>query len=203
VFLLPYLNIYLSQRGLSPAQIGLLAALRPWVSAPCGMAASAAADATRRHTQLLVGAVTLLTLSRAGLPLVEGVVMMAGLLVASEVMAATVAMVGDAVVLSNCKDVSAGAVVGVLGAGGGGYCGRGVVGHSTAPPSHRYSHVVQKTCVCKPVHTSTDAVVRQGGGGMTTSSPLSGWRSDRVSWRLCACTCTACTALLYCGQPET
>lgn len=38
VFLFPYIPIFLQSRGLSSAQIGMLAALRPWLAAPirCG-----------------------------------------------------------------------------------------------------------------------------------------------------------------------
>lgn len=36
-FILPYLNLYYSELGFSPEQIGLICALRPWVSAPAGM----------------------------------------------------------------------------------------------------------------------------------------------------------------------
>lgn len=37
-FMSPYLPLFYSSRPLNftPAQIGLLSALRPWVSAPCG-----------------------------------------------------------------------------------------------------------------------------------------------------------------------
>jgi hypothetical protein len=36
-FISPYLPIYFSQLGFTGAQIGLLSALRPWISAPFGM----------------------------------------------------------------------------------------------------------------------------------------------------------------------
>jgi hypothetical protein len=106
VFLLPYLNIYLSQRGLSSSQIGLLAALRPWISAPLGMAASAAADQRKAHNALLLTAIAAATALRASLPLSEGLVVIFAQLVVAEVMGAGASMIGDATVLSNCKTVS-------------------------------------------------------------------------------------------------
>ena len=108
MFILPYLNIYLSQRGLSSTQIGLLAALRPWISAPLGMAASAAADKRQAHNALLLTAVAAATFLRAALPLSDGIVLIFAQLVLAEVMGAGASMIGDATVLSNCKTVSAG-----------------------------------------------------------------------------------------------
>ena len=35
-FINPFLTVYFSKLGFSGAQIGLLSALRPWISAPCG-----------------------------------------------------------------------------------------------------------------------------------------------------------------------
>lgn len=51
VCLLPYVNLLVFQEaaGLGPRQIGALAALRPWVSAPASFAWSALADAKRAH----------------------------------------------------------------------------------------------------------------------------------------------------------
>lgn len=47
MFFYPYLNMYLAQAGMSPPTIGLLSALRPWVSAPLAMAATSLADQHR------------------------------------------------------------------------------------------------------------------------------------------------------------
>jgi hypothetical protein len=35
-FLNPFINLFFHRLGLTPGQIGLLSALRPWISAPCG-----------------------------------------------------------------------------------------------------------------------------------------------------------------------
>lgn len=55
-FVLPYYNLYFETvLGFSRQQIGLLSALRPWLSAPCAMLLCAVADRWRVHTALLVG----------------------------------------------------------------------------------------------------------------------------------------------------
>lgn len=106
VFLFPYLNVYLSQRGLTSAQIGLLSALRPWISAPLSMGSTAIADKFKVHTPLLVVCFALTTIIRASIPLGSGVAMLIVMLMAAEVFGAPVGVIGDAAVLSNCHDVS-------------------------------------------------------------------------------------------------
>ena len=52
-FVLPFLNVYLVSHGLSPAQVGVLAALRPVVGTPAAAGWAAAADASAAHRAVL------------------------------------------------------------------------------------------------------------------------------------------------------
>lgn len=54
-FINPFLPIYYSRSlGFTPSQIGLLAALRPWISAPAGSIAAALADRLGSHRFVLL-----------------------------------------------------------------------------------------------------------------------------------------------------
>lgn len=106
--LFPYLNLYLAQRGLSPGQIGLLAALRTWGSAPVSLAATAAADRLRLHKQLLVAACMASVALRSSLPLVQDTWALFGVLLAADLLGAPVGPLSDAAVISNCNEVRVG-----------------------------------------------------------------------------------------------
>jgi hypothetical protein len=114
VFLFPYLNLYLAQRGLSSSQIGLLAALRPWLSAPVGMVGSALADKHQIHAQLLVATAAVSILLRSCLPLGQGVPVLFIMLLVAELAGAPTNILADSTVLSNCKDVSLWAITSVV-----------------------------------------------------------------------------------------
>jgi cyanate permease len=105
-FVVPYIPLLLSQHGMSATQIGLLAALRPFLAAPSQMAASSAADKRKIHVQLLLVAAVVSCALRASLPLADSIVLLFVLLLASEAIGAPVNVLADSTVLSNCKDVS-------------------------------------------------------------------------------------------------
>lgn len=52
--------------GLHPSQIGLLSALRPWISAPCGSILAGLADRWGAHRFLLLFTYIAVTLIQAG-----------------------------------------------------------------------------------------------------------------------------------------
>lgn len=54
VCLLPFVNLFYRQLGFLPAQIGLLCALKPWVSSVTGAALMGLADAHKLHFAMLV-----------------------------------------------------------------------------------------------------------------------------------------------------
>lgn len=105
VFLFPYINLYLAQRGLSSAQIGLLAALRTWLAAPLSLAATAASDRYKMHKQLLLLACIVSCGLRSSLPLVSGPGLLFAALLLSDLLGAPVNVLADATVLSNCNEV--------------------------------------------------------------------------------------------------
>ena len=98
--LFPYLNIFLAGRGLTPAQIGLISALRPWVAAPASVAVSALADRRRAHGPLLLLGLAASAALRAGLPLAAGAAQLFAVLLAAEAFS-FFGVLGDATVLSN------------------------------------------------------------------------------------------------------
>eukprot|EP00879_Flechtneria_rotunda_P022677 GHRR01023949.1.p1 GENE.GHRR01023949.1~~GHRR01023949.1.p1 ORF type:complete len:444 (+),score=160.72 GHRR01023949.1:257-1588(+) len=104
VFLFPYISVYLASRGMSPAQIGLLAALRPWLSAPLSLTASAAADKHKLHAQLLLASAATAAVMRSSLPLTDSVNMLFAVYLMAELSGAPVGVLSDSTVLSNCKD---------------------------------------------------------------------------------------------------
>lgn len=106
VFLFPYINLYLAQRGLSSAQIGLLAALRTWLAAPISLAATATSDRYKLHKQLLLLACIASCGLRSSLPLVSGTGTLFAALLLADLLGAPVGVLADSTVLSNCNEVS-------------------------------------------------------------------------------------------------
>lgn len=104
--LFPYINLYLAQRGLSSAQIGLLAALRTWCGAPVALAATAAADRYKLHKQLLLLAGIASCGLRSSLPLLNGTALLFGTLLLADLLGGPVNVLADSTVLSNCNEVS-------------------------------------------------------------------------------------------------
>lgn len=104
-FLFPYLNLYLASRGLSSAQIGLLAALRTWLSAPVSLTATSVSDTYRIHKQLLLVACIASCGLRSSLPLVSSSSLLFGTLLLADLLGAPVGVLADSTVLSNCNEV--------------------------------------------------------------------------------------------------
>lgn len=64
VFLLPYYNLYFKHLGISGARIGLIAALRPWLSAPATSLWGWLADRYAIHRPLLLVTFVASTITR-------------------------------------------------------------------------------------------------------------------------------------------
>lgn len=100
-FILPFLNVYLTSHGLTAAQIGVLAAVRPFVGAPAAAAVAAVADASGRHRALLGGCFIAAALGRLAIPLAPGDFgAQIGLAIATEAVAAPVQVIADAAVVA-------------------------------------------------------------------------------------------------------
>ncbi len=105
VFFFPTLMMWLSGRGFSSAEIGVLAAIRPLMVAPLSLAATAFADRHRLHARLLLLSLVGATALRAMLPLARSAAALKLLLYMSEAVGAPVGVMGDSIVLSNCQEV--------------------------------------------------------------------------------------------------
>ena len=100
-FVLPFYNVFLNSHGITAAQLGLLAALRPAIGAPAAAGISALADRTGRHRAVLATCFTLAALGRLAVPLEPGnFPWQLGLALATEVVAAPVSVIADAAVVA-------------------------------------------------------------------------------------------------------
>lgn len=100
-FVLPFYNVFLNSHGITAAQLGLLAALRPAVGAPAAAGISALADRTGRHRAVLATCFILAVLGRLAVPLDPGnFPWQLGLALATEVVAAPVSVIADAAVVA-------------------------------------------------------------------------------------------------------
>mmetsp|Transcript_6 Transcript_6/g.8 ORF Transcript_6/g.8 Transcript_6/m.8 type:complete len:167 (-) Transcript_6:13-513(-) len=63
--IIPYLNLQFRQAGLSAAEIGLVAACRPWVAAFASYAGPSVADRLSAHRVCFIGAFAVSVLARA------------------------------------------------------------------------------------------------------------------------------------------
>lgn len=104
-FFFPFVPVFLSSRGMTSSQLGVLAAVRPWLAAPTSLAATTVADRLRLHRPLLVASLVASTVMRAALPLLPGLTALSGLLLASEILGAPTGVVADATILSRCRTV--------------------------------------------------------------------------------------------------
>lgn len=100
-FVLPFYNVFLNSHGITAAQLGLLAALRPAVGAPASAAVAALADRTGSHRLVLATCFTLAAVGRLAVPFEPGnFPWQLFLALATEVVAAPVAVIADAAVVA-------------------------------------------------------------------------------------------------------
>ena len=100
-FILPFYNVFLNSHGISAAELGLLAALRPAVGAPAAAAVAAFADRTGRHRAVLATSFLLAALGRLAVPLDPGnFSFQLALALATEVVAAPISVIADAAVVA-------------------------------------------------------------------------------------------------------
>ncbi|GBG00109.1 hypothetical protein Rsub_12850 [Raphidocelis subcapitata] len=104
VCLQPYINVVVFRAGgMSEQQIGVLSALRPWVSAPAAFLWSALADARRAHRAIFLAALALGAAARLGLAAASGFWAFAALSAASEALGAPVTLLADAAVVASSR----------------------------------------------------------------------------------------------------
>ncbi|KAK9828635.1 hypothetical protein WJX72_001232 [[Myrmecia] bisecta] len=104
VFVLPYLNLHYRHLGFTAQQIGILGALRPWVSAPAGPMWAALADATKAHRLILVAAFALSTCTRTSMAVSGSFVVQMVLTVLTEAFGAPIGIIADSSVMASVKE---------------------------------------------------------------------------------------------------
>ena len=104
-FVLPFLNVYLVSNGITPAEIGVLAALRPVVGTPAAAGWAAAADASGAHRAILGACFLASTAGRLAIPLAPGSFpFQLALALAIEAVAAPIPVIADAAVVAAAPD---------------------------------------------------------------------------------------------------
>ena len=100
----PFYNVYFKSRGLSDTQIGVLSAVRQWVSVPSSFAWSAFADRTTLHQWTLAFVLVTSTASRLGLVRAGSFGALLGLIIINQFVTSPVTVMADAIVVSNCDE---------------------------------------------------------------------------------------------------
>lgn len=101
----PYLNIYFQQNGLSTAQIGFLALLRPWINAPMSFAWAALADACSAHRPIFIATLVTSTIVGCSAVFFHSFPAFAVLSVVWTVLGSPVGVLADAAVVRRCQEV--------------------------------------------------------------------------------------------------
>lgn len=99
----PYLNIYLQDRGLNAWQIGVIAASRPWISAPASFIWSGLADAFKLHRIIFTMAIILSTVATVGLATASTFSSLLAITTFAQLLAAPVVVLADAAAVACCK----------------------------------------------------------------------------------------------------
>eukprot|EP00884_Botryococcus_braunii_P022281 jgi/Botrbrau1/8737/Bobra.0090s0012.1 len=102
----PFLNIFFQRRGFSKTQIGLMAAVRPWISAASGNIWAAAADHLQAHFIILMVMYVLGVLLRTSMMFAPDFATMLAVVIAKEFFGSPVGIIVDATVLAASKQDS-------------------------------------------------------------------------------------------------
>ncbi|KAG2425694.1 hypothetical protein HXX76_013536 [Chlamydomonas incerta] len=105
VFLLPYLYPFISSKGFSDPQIGLLAAVRPWLAAVAAMTGPALADKFNCHRAMMVATFVASILLRASIYYAAEAqyLVLFTVVIVSEYLAAPPGVLADAAVVALCS----------------------------------------------------------------------------------------------------
>ncbi|KAK9817419.1 hypothetical protein WJX74_008676 [Apatococcus lobatus] len=103
-FAYPFLNVWYRRRGFTEQQIGLLSALRPWVSAIVGGGCTAFADRIRAHRPIMFIAYALSTAAKFSISQAKTYPQMLLLIVTAEGLTAPVMILADSSVMAACPE---------------------------------------------------------------------------------------------------
>eukprot|EP00887_Chlorella_sp_A99_P003417 scaffold7.g3417.t1 len=104
VMLLPFINLFYRQLGFSPQQIGLLCALKPWVSAAAGAGLLSLADSHKIHFAVLLATFFVQLLGRSLIPSVTSFLFQTVLALLTEAAAMPLGTLVDAAVSAAATD---------------------------------------------------------------------------------------------------
>eukprot|EP00891_Asterochloris_glomerata_P009207 jgi/Astpho2/9207/fgenesh1_pg.00137_%23_29_t len=104
VCITPFMNLYYHRLNLPESQIGVLAALAPWIAAPAGSLWAAFADRTGWHKSLLLAASILQLLGRSSAALVHTFPGLVALVVVTEGFGSPVTILSDIAIMSAAED---------------------------------------------------------------------------------------------------
>lgn len=108
VILLPFLNLFFADHGLSPGAIGLLSFSRPWLASIAGVLLPGLADRYGWHKAVMLSSFLACVLLRTAIYPCAGVpVLQAGCALVSDALASPVGVLADALVVASADDVSA------------------------------------------------------------------------------------------------
>ncbi|PNH05854.1 Major facilitator superfamily domain-containing protein 6 [Tetrabaena socialis] len=99
----PFMNVYFYDSGLSKAQVGLIGALRPWVSAPAAFLWTALADRLDAHRLVLMATFVAAVAARMLLLLPRGFGGLLAVVLLAQAVGAPVGALADAAVMRLCK----------------------------------------------------------------------------------------------------
>jgi hypothetical protein len=99
----PYINLLYRQNGLNDAQIGILAAVKPWVSASASFVWSGIADRYNIHKTILIATFVVSTLVRSSVSVLHSFAAFLVIAVLGEAIAAPCGVMADASVVASCK----------------------------------------------------------------------------------------------------
>lgn len=100
----PYINIFYRSHGLTDSQIGILAAIKPWVSAPASFLWSGLADRYAAHKTIMLATFVTSTLTRTSVAVFSTFAAFIVLAAVGEFLAAPVGVMADAAVVAACHN---------------------------------------------------------------------------------------------------
>ena len=102
----PFLPLFYDRKGFSKSQIGVLAAARPWISAPSAFVWSAIADHHSVHKLVLLLTFISATLLTSALYFASSYSILLLLVVSGQLLAAPTTVIADAATVAKCGQVS-------------------------------------------------------------------------------------------------
>jgi hypothetical protein len=102
----PYINVYYANSGLSMAQIGFLALLKPWLNAPLAAVWAGCADVFAAHRAIFITTLIASTLVGCSTAFFHSFPAFVVLAVVYTVLGSPVVVLADSAVVQQCKEAS-------------------------------------------------------------------------------------------------